>query len=247
MNIFTASSGKQKPILFIINGESNSGGYALNSQAPSNEIGQRDNVQILNNTTLLFETLNIGSNNLIGHAGMSNNTTHGMELEIANRRNNIPFYKKGIKIIKTGQGGSTISEWNTNGSYYTTFKERIDAVKGIINLKDYKVFILFSLGINDAASGTNINTWKSGVIQHFQNLRNEIGSGLIPIIMTEFQGMGNGGTQYNSFNTAIQEIAANPNVYSVNTASAGLRDVNHWDYYGMKYVTGLILDVCEML
>ena len=43
------SSITKRTALFIINGESNSGGYALNSQAPSNEIGIRNEIKILNN------------------------------------------------------------------------------------------------------------------------------------------------------------------------------------------------------
>lgn len=37
--------------LFIFNGESNSGGQALNSAASPSELGIKSNVQILNNTT----------------------------------------------------------------------------------------------------------------------------------------------------------------------------------------------------
>lgn len=248
MNLFLASLGRKsyKPLLVIINGESNSGGYAPNSEAPSGEIGVRNSVQILNNTTLIFENLNIGVNNLLGHSGLSNGVTHGFELELANRADVGGFYNN-VHLIKTGQGGSQISQWNVGGGYFNTFTERITEAKELINFNDYNIIVLFSLGINDAIAGTNVNTWKIAVITHFTNLRDVIGVEA-PIIMTEFQGMGSGGNQYSTYTTAIQEIASTVSkVCSISTVSAGLRDVNHWNYLGMKLVSGRLLDKAEEL
>lgn len=255
MNIFFASLGGNgivtngKPVLVIINGESNSGGYALNSEAPLNEKGLQQQVQILNNNTLIFEDLNIGGNNLLDHAGLSNGSTHGFELELAVRSlSNTSFYKEKTHLIKTGQGGSTISQWNIGGGYYTKFVQRITAAKNLIDFEDYNIVILFSLGINDAISGTNVNTWKTNVVNHLSNLRNEIGFGNIPIIITEFQGMGSGGNQYSTYSNTIKDIALEGNnIFSVDTSTAGLRDVNHWNYSGMKFVSGKLLDVFEAL
>lgn len=247
MNIFQASIGRKthKPLLIIINGESNSGGYALNSEAPNEEKGVQSQVQILNNTTLVFEDLNIGVNNLIDHAGLSNGVTHGFELELGIRANTSnPFYNN-VHLIKTGQGGSQISQWNIGGSYMNSFYQRIDAAKSLINFDNYNIVILFSLGINDAIASTNLTTWKLGVTTHFQTIRNKIGRN-VPIIMTEFQGMGSGGTQYSNYNIAIQELASTiENVYSINVSGAGLRDINHWNYSGMKTVAGRMLNKVE--
>jgi Carbohydrate esterase, sialic acid-specific acetylesterase len=247
MNLFQASIGRRfyKPLLVIINGESNSGGYALNSEAPSGEKGVQSQVQILNNTTLIFEDLNIGGNNLIDHAGLSNGVTHGFELELAIRAITGGYYNN-VHLIKTGQGGSQISQWNVGGGYFNKFDERITAAKTLIDFSDYNIIILFSLGINDAISGTNVSTWKTNVTNHFVNMRSEIGQGDIPIIMTEFQGMG--GTGYPTYCTAIQELAASiSNVYSIDVTGAGLRDTNHWNYIGMKSVAGEMLDIAELL
>lgn len=229
------------PYLFIFNGESNSGGYALNSQAPIDEIGVRNSVQILNNTTLVFESLNIGANNLIDHAGLTNGVTHGFELEIANQADSVAKYS-GVHIIKTGQGGSTISQWGTAGTYFTKFAQRVNAAKELINFSQYNVAVLFSLGINDAIANTNVTTWKAAVIAHLAELRAVIGRGNVPIVMTEFQGMGAGGSAYAAFSTAVQEIASEvPNVFSIDATSAGRRDVNHWNYSGMKTITQRLL------
>ncbi len=251
MNLFYASSGQGnlKPLLVIINGESNSGGYALNSQAPSGEIGVRDSVLILNNTTLTsFDTLNIGGNNITGHTGLSNGVIHGFELELANEADIERFYKQPVHLIKTGQGGSTIAQWNIGGGYLTTFTDRITAAKSLINFADYRVVLLFSLGINDAIAGTNVNTWKTGILAHFVNLRSIVGIPNLPIIMTEFETMGGTSTAYDTYTSMIQTIASeDPNVYSVDATGATKRDANHWDYYGMKLMSSRLLTVAKTL
>jgi len=248
MNLFQASIGAPRKILIVINGESNSGGYALNSEAQAGELDVCAAVKILDNTGLsAFQDLDIGTNNLVGHAGLSNGTTHGFELELSNRAEVRPFYRQPCYLVKTGQGGSTIAQWADGQSYWNTFKARVDAAKALLSGVQYRTFILFSIGINDAIAGTNVNTWKTAVQAHFANMREELGA-TTPIIMTEFQGMGSGGNQYASYNTAIQEIAAaDPYTYSVNTSGAGLRDVNHWNYAGMKQVAGAMLDIVESL
>ena len=253
MNLFQASLGNSprvagRYVLVIINGESNSGGYAPNSEAPSEEVGSQPQVQILNNNSLVFEDLNIGVNNLLDHAGLPGGN-HGFELELAVRSlEDSTFYKPVTHLIKTGQGGSMISQWNVGGAYFNKFVQRIEAAQNEIEFNRVTPVILFSLGINDAISGTNVNTWKAGVIQHFINLREVIGLGNVPIIMTEFQGMGSGGNQYSSYITAIREIAAEvENVYSVDVSGAALRDTNHWNYAGMKLVAGRLLDEFESL
>lgn len=98
--------------LIIIVGESNSGGYALNSELSSSELLARPAVQILNNNTLVFEDLQIGVNNLIGHSGLSNGPTHGMESGLANSiESGLNWGVDQIHLVKTGQGGSQVSQW----------------------------------------------------------------------------------------------------------------------------------------
>lgn len=248
MNIFYASMGQPYKRLFVINGESNSGGYALNSEAMSSELLERSAIKILDNTGLSsFQNLDIGTNNLVGHAGLSNGSTHGFELEMCNRAETKKWYNKPTYLVKTGQGGSTISQWALNGSYMNTFVSRVQAAQSLLLGQRYKPYVLFSLGINDAISATNVATWKAAVINHFVNIRTYLGANT-PIIMTEFQGMGASSTAYDSYSTAIQEIAANdPNTYSVSASGAGLRDSNHWNYAGMKLVAGRLLDVVEQI
>lgn len=248
MNIFQASVGGQpKKKLFIINGESNSGGYALNSEALSSELLPRPAVQILDNTALLtFQDLDIGTNNLIGHSGLSNGSTHGFELELANRAELRHFYKEPCYLVKTGQGGSMISQWAIGQSFWNIFVDRVEAAQDLLSAVDYDPYILFSLGINDAIAGTNVNTWKAATIVHLANMRTLVGANT-PIVMTQFNGMG-GGSTYDSYSDAIQEICDElVGVYCVPATGAGLRDTNHWNYSGMKLMSGRMLDIIESI
>jgi hypothetical protein len=238
----TAKPATQQALLVVINGESNSGGCAPNSQALPSEIGPRPSVQILNNETLAsFEELNIGVNNLVGHAGLISRVNHGFELELANRAAANPFYRAPCYLVKTGQGGSRIDQWAVAGDYYKTFAARIAAAKKLLRGQDYRTVILFSLGINDAIAGTDLAIWKPAVKEHFVNLRRELGAE-VPIVMTRFM------PRYAAYNQAIEELCKDiPNTYSVNTLDAALEDDNHWNYQGMKQVTGRMLDVVEGL
>ena len=87
-------------ILIILAGESNGGGLAPNASATTWELAARDSVYILNNNSLLFEKLHIGTNNNIDVNGL-NNTTHGLELGLSNLVNTqTSFFNFRLKIIK---------------------------------------------------------------------------------------------------------------------------------------------------
>jgi hypothetical protein len=229
-------------ILFVISGESNSGGYALNTEAPGHELGIRSSVKILNNTHLSsFDDLDIGKNNLVGHTGLPNGVTHGFELELANRAVASPVYNEPCFLVKTGQGGSRIAEWNTQGMFFKTFVKRSCAAKKLLEGLSYRTAVLFSLGINDALAGTDGGVWKSAVISHLADIREVLGRDT-PVIMTKFM------PYYPEYNRMIGEIAEEVgNTYSVYTEDASLRDEHHWDHAGMKLVAGRMLDIFESL
>ena len=136
-------------------------------------------------------------------------------------------------------GGSTITQWAPEGAYYQTMLKRLKAAKELLKDEELRPVVLFSLGINDAIAGTKLEAWKPAVIAHFENLRKELGAET-PIVMTRFM------PNYAAYNAAIEEICQTvPNTYSVNTLDAPLRDANHWNYAGMKLVTGRMLDVLD--
>jgi hypothetical protein len=99
--------------------------------------------------------------------------------------------------------------------------------------------VWFSLGINDALSGTPIATWKTDTIAHLNKIKAELPGAII--IMTQFQSMG-----YSATDQAIAEIAAQePNVFAVDSTGANLRDANHWSYSGLKTVTQRMVTITE--
>lgn len=227
--------------LIIFTGESNSGGYALNTQATSDELLPRAGVQILNNDTLIFEDLDIGTNNLIGHAGLSNGPTHGWELMLANRVEGTTFIPAPCYLVKTGQGASTIAQWDEgDGSgYWTTFQARVDEAIDLLTTLTGSApapYIFYSQGINDSLASTAVETWKTKTLAHWDKIRAKYG--MVPIVATKFM------SYYSTYNTAIDEIVAQrQDTYAVETQDATLRDTNHWDYAGMKLVSSRMQEV----
>lgn len=235
------------PTLFAIIGESNAEGFALNSDALGGEIGVQNSIQIFNNGTLnSFQTLNIGTNNMPNTVG----TYHGFELELSNRIKNASKikYTTPSHLLKTGVGSTKVDAWISGGVQYNTFINRVTGCKNSMLINNYKVCVLMSLGVNDGIAGTSANVFKVNLIQHLADIRAILGQETI-IILTEFQGMGSGGTAYNYITTAIQEVCAvTTKTYSVNTSGAALLgDGNHWTYSGVKIVAGRMLDLYESL
>ena len=234
--------GQAKTPLFVYTGESNSGGYALNSEAFPAELLARPSVQILNNDTLEFEDLHIGVNNKLGHYGHEASwyTTHGWELGLANRVEANTSFDSPVYLVKACMGGSQINDWVDGGAgNYGTgtvhpwelFQERVNAAISLLQGqgKTVQLYIFYSQGINDAIAGTNINTWKTATLAHFDKIRAMYGP--VTIVMTKFMSI------YAAFNTAIDQlITARPDLYAVNTTDATTRDTNHWDYAGMKLI-----------
>lgn len=215
------------PVIIFV-GESNSGGYALNTDLTAGQRAVRSAVKILNNTSLLFESLDIDTNNLIGHTGLTANATHGWENGLATSVEAGEWGFNPVYLIKAGQGGSVISEWGTTGAYFTTLVTRVNAAYAAIRAlgKQPLPFIWYSQGINDAIANTAAATWKAATKVHLTNLRNVIG--FAPVITPEFM------AGRESYTAALNELANEyPFIFVVSSLSAGLRDVNHWNAAGM--------------
>jgi hypothetical protein len=258
-----------KPTLIIMLGESNSGGLARNIEAPTNELNVRYGINILNNNSFEVETLNIGStgNNLLGHYGIPDVTSsvwngacgppHGWELGLANKVDQNAFNNSPIYILKAGQGGSTIGDWNIGGSYWNTFVNRYNTIISQIP-ETPNVYIWYELGINDCINNTNINTWKDGLVNHFANIRQTIGISA-PIFMTLLPDVGTAGSPISgisSYNNIIRGISAySPLAYWVKTDDAAMLsdqivtngDIYNWNYYGMKKIAYRMVDMCVNL
>lgn len=226
--------------MIIFAGESNSGGYADNSSATPEELAPQPGVQILNNSTFLFEDLDIGTNNLIDHAGLANGVTHGWELQLANSiRAGGDWLEDVIYLVKCGQGASLIADWDENDVYWHKLKSRVDTARialAALGLKPIP-YVFYSQGINDSIYSTPVATWKTATKDYFTRLRQHIG--YAPIMMTRLP------PDRPDYTAAINEIAREyPWVFPIEVADATLKDGNHWDYAGMKLIASRMIGNC---
>jgi hypothetical protein len=230
LNFFTFNKKKQD-LLLVFFGESNSGGFALNSNATALELSRTKFVQIWDNTNNDgFENLDIGTNNLIGHTGLTNGATHGWELQFANKTRGGAFKRQRIYLCKTGQGGSKVADWLNGNGYWQTFITRTTGA--MQQLPDASIYVCFSLGINDAIAGTNAATFYTNLTTLCGNIRTQLGS--VDILAT---GIMRNNSNYEAIDDKITEMAAANSWFKrIDIAGAGLRDSNHWNYEGMKLI-----------
>lgn len=233
-----AAAGRYVPVV-VFNGESNSGGYGQNELATAGEVAPRPAVQIFDNVGLgSFLTLDIGTNNLVDHSGLPANATHGWELGLANSVEAGQWWDGTVYLVKTGQGASKIADWNEAGAYYQKFLAR---TRGALSLlrgqgKVPLVYLWYTLGINDALAGTPEATWKTEVEAYFVRVRKELG--YVPIFFCRMMASSSGAT----FNDSVDAIAAADNmVFPIDATGATTRDANHWDYAGMKVMSGRLV------
>jgi len=226
--------------LVVSFGESNTGGYGLNSDAESWEIASRAELQMLNVSSLLFENLDIGTNNNLDHAGL-NSTTHGWELGLANRVRQGYFSDRTVYYCQTGQGASTVSQWNVGGAYWTKFLARTAAAKSAL-ASGYDVAVWVSLGINDAIAGTVVATYKSSFIEIISRIKAEL-----PGCKIYINTLPTTSGSYAAYTTAIREIVAADSaslrvIESELPVALDMRDANHWSYRGMKRLSARYVD-----
>lgn len=232
--------------LFIFTGESNAGGYAPNSYATAQELTATSAVNILNNNTYKFEPLHIGFNNNIGHLGLDN-TTHGFELELSNLTKAGKFVDSVIYLVKTGQGGSTIDQWDsTNASgYWQLLTRRIDSALAILK-RNYiipNIYIIYSQGFNDIPiSHSDVLIWKAKTKLHLQKITDRYG--IAPIFITLLK---NNTHSYPTnlhtgiIDSAIYMLSENKLIVPIRTNTAGIGTA-HWSYDGYKQIFDVIAD-----
>ena len=242
-------------LLIVAAGESNAGGIGQNSLATAGELGVRSEVQILNNTTLLFEDLDIDVNNLIDHDGITGPGFHGIELQLANAVAAGRLSESPVYLVKTGQGGSLISEWEPGhaSDYWTKFLERVGAATSILGSGNFRPIVFYTQGVNDsignstyvggAVTPTDAATWKTATIAHLARIRAELGS-KTKIVMTKFNS-----PTFDTYNTKIDEIVAGDS-RTVAISTPDHRENNkywredyyHWSYTGFKLLCELFID-----
>ena len=222
------ASNPNSALAFVFTGESNAGGIVPNSDAAPEELLPIPQVQILNNNTFKFENLDIGTNNNIDHYNLLCCDTHGFELQLANSvKAHVFANNPQVYLVKTGQGLSTLSDWDVGGTFWTKFLQRIAAAKTQLPAST-KWVVWYSLGLNDYIFGTPTSTFKTLTIAHLNKIKAELPGAII--IMTQFQSMGD------IYTNAMAEIAsAESNVYVVDSTGTSLTAEGlHWNYTGFK-------------
>lgn len=225
---------RKVPVVVFI-GESNSGGYALNSKASAPELETRPALQIWDNIgNRTFAALDIGSNNLLGHVGLeyASTTAHGWELGLANSVEAGLWETETVYLLKAGQGGSKLRDWERGQTYWRTFVTRSDALRALLFSEGMTpvFFIWASIGINDAVSLTPQREFITLLANWLEDIRNQLGS-TAPILLTELP------EQYPDYNNFLQSVASRlPSTYIIDTSGAEMRDPNHWSYAGMRQI-----------
>lgn len=242
-SILDGNSGDDatRPVLIVKWGESNSGGRALDADAYSYEIAQRNKLKIFHNYEGVFQRLDIGVNNRIGHAGTGDwGNRHGIELQISNRQEEGTFISTTdtVYMLAVGQGGTTVDNWAYGGNTvyesinpWDTAVQRMDAALALLEAqtgKEPRVFMFYSQGLNDLFNATNTAAqWKTKTLAVIDSIR--VHWGVFPIVMTKFF------DDYTGYNTVMDEIAAERSqVYVIETEWDSLGDLLHYDYDGMK-------------
>ncbi|MFN8766130.1 MAG: sialate O-acetylesterase [Pirellulaceae bacterium] len=237
----TAVAEEKRPLVFVITGESNSGGVGLNSDATPAERQPRSSVVILDLEAegMPLVPMQLGKNNLRKHVGLENyyDKYHGLENGLANAvEGGVLRDRSSVYLVKTGHGGSTIAQWQPDAptGYWRQFVERTEAVKRQLD-RDAEWVVWMSLGINDAIAGTDPDLWQRHVGEHLARIQNQLPGARV--VMTEFQSMG-----YPETNLRIRRLADElQGVESVETTGVPLSDANHWGYEGLKQVADRML------
>lgn len=232
-------------------GESNAASYVPNSQIPTgnqpNELGVRDAVSIVNNSSLIMETLNIGVNNKLDEFNALPVASHGWELGIANsvETGGLSSYSE-LTLVKAAHGGAKIRQFWANATgtdgtpatnFWTKFVSRYEVAKdSILATGDTpEVFVLFSQGINDALpwfggyGDVSPTLWKTEVQDFISRIRGVVGYSC-PVLMTKFD------SYYESYvNVQIDGIVAETiNTFAISSSGLAKYDDYHWDYASSK-------------
>lgn len=234
-----------QPVLFIVSGESNAGGRANNEFASSAELAPRS-LKILNNANGTFEALDIGTNNLINHDALTCCGTHGVELQLANSYDSSYFSPHACYLVKCGQGGTQINQWEPGDAAYDTMVARVALSISLIQAQTGQTPILiwlYSQGINDMIAAVAPATWKAATETLFSNMRGEFDDIIgypvsTTILVTRFDGLTPNDLDYETVIGELESEVSECFVFSTlchyADCSDYLLDANHFQYKAFK-------------
>lgn len=181
-NIAAISISQITPLrrLVISAGESNATGGAsiIDGDISAGELAAR-NLQILNNTSLVFEDLDVGTNQEIGDIGTTgDNSKYGFCVSLANMydagRLSLPTY-----LVQAAHYSQPISKWDVDdpSGVWDLFVERVDAaVTALEAIGDpFSVDVALSIGINDSFLATDPSTFEASLNSLIFRMREQIG------------------------------------------------------------------------
>jgi hypothetical protein len=244
-----------KPLIIIPTGESNSGGLAYNSSATVEEKLSQSRLKILNNNTLLFENLLIGTNNITDHEDATDgygltlsptwaSSRHGWEVPLSTAIRRNEFGQIPVYLVKTGQGGSKVAEWESlsGARRMAKFIARVNAMKNIIG-NQFDVVVWMSIGINDAINNglSYRTTYNAKMAIYLANIRAQFPGRRCSILMT-------GLTQaWPEYTEEVKRVAFNnPNCTFIPSLGASESstdggDGNHWGYSGVQTIANRLI------
>lgn len=245
MKLFsTKLSGRVAPLafpdngvrIFLINGQSNSVGYADNIDMDPSEEVPYDHFKIWNGNA--FVSLEIGVNNKASGVDY-----HGVELGLAlNLQSYFPddtFY-----LVKDGKGGRPIAYFSPNGDevrlYYNTRKVLRDALNNLIaSGKIPYVYMLWHQGENDAQYG--YTTYEDELRELFNLWDNTYAYDTPKVIPSLLLNSPNTGRV--AVNAIFETVVSESSNLAISASSyLDEKDSSHWSYQGFKDMSILHLD-----
>jgi hypothetical protein len=240
--------------LIVVWGESNAAGNADNAPAPLNQLGIRNEVQILDHNTSKFSRLNIGGNNeqnTFISSPDSPTTKHGPELGMANEVDSGNL-RNPVYMVKIGVSGSYICQWlhedgttcRPSGNLWDGWIPFVDsAVSQMQKLgKPFKIVVWQSIGLNDLyQQNTPASTFFNNMALFRSDFRTRYGDNTIQFYGTNFN---NPPQQSYAWGYLLDSMAkVDPYYHSIPVTGASYIDGGvHWDYIGMKLVVTNIVD-----
>lgn len=235
---------KPNPII-VISGDSHAGGRGENNMLTNYELSPRRSLMIFNNNSLKFERLDVGTNNLINHQGLSDNLTHGLENGLANATDSGFFNRKPIYFLKAGSGSARINWYNNEKFLYmgvnawVQLKNRLDSAIKLLTVNGVKppVILIWSIGTNDSNADMDSHSWKDSNKVFLNKFRFYFGGVKTPIFLTKMATKVP--TEFFEYNKRVDEITKElPNCYPVFTGDATTisTDHYHWDYRGFRLI-----------
>jgi Carbohydrate esterase, sialic acid-specific acetylesterase len=216
--------------LFMLIGESNSVGVALNSELPPSAFSPGEKLKIWNNLTGGFESLEINRNNNLGqYPAEVARGYHGLEYSLG------LAVKRPAALLKSGWSGSKVEDWTEGKAPWETFKARHNAA--ILKLRAsrsrYKPIVIWWQGINDAMAGVNPITWATMTSAHLDKLKAVTGA--TTIVMPYLPGTK---PEFAAYNAQISQLANQGKVIAIQTPDSGLQaDLIHYSEAGFSQIS----------